>query len=63
MTAGLTAGAGYNDRWIGMVQEGRAKCRRSVAVITFYRDTWMAGRAGIGAGANGDSAVVARRTR
>ena len=63
MTACLTAGAGYNDRRIGMVQEGRAKCRRGVAVITFYGNAWMAGRTGVGAGANCDSAVVTRRTR
>ena len=60
MTAGLTAGAGYNDRRIGMVQEGRAKCRRGVAVITFYGNVWMARRIWIGAGANGDNAVVTR---
>ena len=60
MTAGLTAGAGYNDRWIRMVQEGRAKCRCSVAAITFYGNAWMPRRIGIGTGANRDYAVVTR---
>jgi hypothetical protein len=60
MTAGLTASTGYDDRRIGMVQEGRAKCRRGVAVITFYGYAWMARRAGIRVGANRDNSVVTR---
>lgn len=63
MAAGLTAGPRYHNRWIGMVRKGRAECRRRVAIVTFHRNTWMTRRAGIGAGTNCDSAVVARRTR
>jgi hypothetical protein len=63
MTAGLTAGPRHNDRCIGMVRKGRAKCRRGVAVVTFYRNAWVASRIGIGAGPDRNYAVVTRRTR
>jgi len=63
VAAGLAASARNDDCWIRMVRKGRSKCRRVVAVVTFYGNTRMAGRAGIGASTNGDSAVVTRRTR
>jgi hypothetical protein len=62
MAAGLTAGARYNDRRIGMVRKGRGKCRGGVAIVTFHGNTRMARQTGIGAGTNCDGAIMTRRT-
>ena len=62
MAAGRTASTRYDNGRIGVIREGRFKCRRGVTVITLHGSRRMARRVGIGVRTHRDNAIVACRT-